>query len=90
MAARRHAAAIDTGRLQLRHAELCDLEKDLLFDAIFSCNLMQFVKDRKGTLILASGHMKAGGVFATTYQPRCQCATVEEGRRWIGQFAEDL
>ncbi|MES0810844.1 methyltransferase [Roseibium sp. SCPC15] len=90
MAARRHAAAIESGCLQLLKTELQNLEKGHLFDAIFSCNVMQFVNDRPNALALVSEHLKVAGVFATTYQPRGQCATAEEGRRWIGQFAEDL
>jgi SAM-dependent methyltransferase len=89
-AAKRHADALKFCRLELVCADLENLPRGQGFNAIFSCNVLQFVDDRVALLKLARDHLKAGGQFVTTYQPRGQCASAEEGRSWIGHFAEDL
>jgi SAM-dependent methyltransferase len=89
-AAKRHANALKFCRLELVCVDLASLPRGQGFNAIFSCNVLQFVDDRAAFLKLAHDHLKIGGQFVTTYQPRGQCASAEEGRSWIGQFAEDL
>ncbi|CTQ51513.1 bifunctional 3-demethylubiquinone-9 3-methyltransferase/ 2-octaprenyl-6-hydroxy phenol methylase [Roseibium album] len=89
-AAKRHANALKFCRLELVCGELTNLQSGQGFNAIFSCNVLQFVDDRKVFLTLAHNHLKTGGQFVTTYQPRGQCASADEGRSWISQFAEDL
>lgn len=89
-AAGRHRAALKADRLELWQGTLESLPAGPRFDAAFSCNVLQFVTDRDGLLTEVKARLKPGGVFATTYQPRGRCATSEEGRAWIGGFAEDL
>nr|WP_282449572.1 class I SAM-dependent methyltransferase [Roseibium sp. CAU 1639] len=89
-AARRHAAALTADRLELWQGTLESLPHGAAFDAVFSCNVLQFVTERQALLAEVKTRLKPGGTFATTYQPRGQCASAEEGRAWIGQFAEDL
>lgn len=89
-AARRHAAALAADRLELWQGTLESLPRGRPFDAVFSCNVLQFVAQRQVFLAEVRSRLRPGGIFATTYQPRGQCATAEEGRAWIGHFAEDL
>lgn len=89
-AARRHAAALSADRLELWQGTLEGLPPGEAFDAAFSCNVLQFVTERQALLAEVKTRLRPGGTFATTYQPRGQCASAEEGRAWIGQFAEDL
>jgi len=89
-AARRHAAALTADRLELWQGPLESLPRGTTFDAVFSCNVLQFVADRQALLAEVKTRLKVGGTFAATYQPRGQCASAEEGRTWIGRFAEDL
>lgn len=88
--ARRHATALKADRLDLWQGELSSLPERHRFDAVFSCNVLQFVEDRTALLEGVQRCLKPGGLFATTYQPRGQCASAAEGRAWISQFAEDL
>ena len=89
-AARRHAAALKADRLDLWQGPLETLPPGRSFDAVFSCNVLQFVEDRAALLGDVRLRLKPGGAFATTYQPRGQCATAQQDRDWIGAFAEDL
>lgn len=89
-AARRHAAALKADRLELWQGTLDSLPSGQAFDAVFSCNVLQFVPDRARLLEEVRHRLNPGGSFATTFQPRGKCATEAEGRAWIGQFAEDL
>lgn len=60
------------------------------FDAVFSCNVVQFIEDRKQFLDQLRDVLRPGGRLAISFQPRGVCATAEEGRRWIADVAEDL
>ncbi|MEE4011639.1 class I SAM-dependent methyltransferase [Roseibium sp. FZY0029] len=88
--ARRHAAALKADRLDLWQGEVSSLPEGRRFDAVFSCNVLQFVEERTAFLEEVRRRLKPGGIIATTYQPRGQCASAAEGRVWISQFAEDL
>ncbi|MBO6508238.1 MAG: class I SAM-dependent methyltransferase [Roseibium sp.] len=79
-----------TDRLTLWPGSLETLPHGGGFDAVFSCNVLQFVDDRTAFLELVKEHLKPDGLFATTFQPRGFCATAQAGRDWIGAFAEDL
>uniref|UniRef100_UPI003D12482E class I SAM-dependent methyltransferase n=1 Tax=Roseibium sp. TaxID=1936156 RepID=UPI003D12482E len=89
-AAGRHAAALKSDWLELWHGPLESLPLEKSFDAVFSCNVLQFVEERAALLEQVRTRLEPGGIFATTYQPRGQCASAEQGRDWIGRFAEDL
>ncbi|MCV0427891.1 MAG: class I SAM-dependent methyltransferase [Roseibium sp.] len=89
-AGRRHVAARKSGRLVLVQGEVKDLPSRHLYNAVFSCNVMQFVDNRRQSLEQILDRLKPDGLLATTFQPRGLCASAEEGRNWIGQFAEDL
>jgi SAM-dependent methyltransferase len=89
-ATKRLANAQKSDRLELVCGELENLPKGPGFNAIFSCNVLQFVEDHVVFLRRVRSQLKSDGQFVTTYQPRGQCASAEEGRSWIGQFAEDL
>ncbi len=89
-AARRNAAALKSNRLDLWHGDLNSLPRAHQFDAVFSCNVLQFVEERTALIEEVKARLKPGGTFATTYQPRGQCATAEEGRAWISWYAEDI
>lgn len=89
-AARRLEQKFDADRWTVRQGTIEDLQSDERYDAAFSCNVLQFVADREGFLDRVKNRLKPAGLFATTYQPRGACASVEAGRDWIGGFAEDL
>ncbi len=89
-AASRHAAALKADRLDLWRGRLESMPAGRSYDAVFSCNVLQFVEARGELLGEVQTRLKPGGTFATTYQPRGRCATAEQGRDWIGRFAEDL
>lgn len=89
-AAKRNGEALKADRLDLFEGVLADLPGDRRFDAVFSCNVLQFVEERQAFLQEIRLRLKPGGTFATTFQPRGRCATARDGRTWISGFAEDL
>jgi SAM-dependent methyltransferase len=89
-AAARHAHALKSDRLELWQGDLVGLPEAERFDAVFSSNVLQFIRNRSALLEEVQSRLKPGGCFATTFRPRGSCAGAEEGRAWISSFAEDL
>lgn len=74
-AGRRNRKAAAAGRLTLVQGTIDDVSAALgPFDKVFSINVIQFV-DRAGFVARVRSLLKAGGTFATTYQPRQAKAT---------------
>jgi ubiquinone/menaquinone biosynthesis C-methylase UbiE len=75
-AARRNAAAIREGRVDLRHAAMPALPfEDEAFDKVYSINSFQFWPEKIRSLVAIRRVVRPGGLVAIAVQPRNQGAT---------------
>src|SRR5262245_18778372 len=91
LAARRHAAAIASGRMRLllgRAEELRDLGPP--FDRIFGVNVWMFWHEPVEVLCGLREHLRPGGILALTYQPRHASAKDADATRAGERLAELL
>lgn len=90
-AAKRNAAAIASGRLQLHLGgleTLAGLRGG--FDAVYSVNVAMFWKDRRAALTATGAVMRPGGLLATTYQPRHRGAKSADAFAFAERLSEDM
>jgi cyclopropane fatty-acyl-phospholipid synthase-like methyltransferase len=74
----RLAAAIASGRADVRLGSLSDLDNEHdAYDRIFSSNVVQFFPNMDDAFSRIHGFLADGGVAATTYQPRSKSPTRE-------------
>ena len=81
-ARRRNAPAIETDKAQIMVGDLSDAAGFAPFDAIFSCNVLQFAEDKAAALALMRRLLAPGGRVANTFQPRTGKARPEDALRW--------
>jgi cyclopropane fatty-acyl-phospholipid synthase-like methyltransferase len=90
-AARRNAAAIASGRVELRLAAAEALPAfDAPFDKAYAVNVSMFWGDPVATLSRVAAALAPGGRLALTFQPRRRGATDEDARRAGERLAESL
>jgi cyclopropane fatty-acyl-phospholipid synthase-like methyltransferase len=86
-AQRRLAEEISAGRAQIRLGSLSDISADgIVYDRIFSLNVVQFLPDRERTFRQIHSLLAPGGIAATTYQPRSKNATREDALAMASQI----
>ncbi|MGB7844284.1 MAG: methyltransferase domain-containing protein [Candidatus Acidiferrum sp.] len=86
--AKRNAAALGQGRLELRLGSLESLPPfDHLFDRLFSVNIIQFIADRPAAFRALFAVTAPGGLVATTYQPRGRNPTRVDALRMAEEIA---
>lgn len=89
-ARRRNASALGDGRVKLLHAgpeAICDLGS---FDKVFSVNVLQFEPDLPPLLMRLRAALTAGGVLASTYQPRHRGARPDDAQRFATRLSGQL
>ena len=90
-AGRRNAAALRSGRLELRCGSLEQLATSgAAYSKIFSVNVAQFFPDKATAFGVLVGALAPGGVIATTHQPRHKGATDDDARRAAKTFTEAM
>jgi trans-aconitate methyltransferase len=60
------------------------------FDKVFSVNVLQFLRDRSGTLGLVRAALKPGGIAATTVQLRRPGATADDAGAFAQKLSEEM
>lgn len=79
LAARRNAAAIAAGRIELHLASVDAMPAfDAPFDKAFAVNVYMFWSDAPAVLQKVAAVMRPGGTFALTHQPRRRGATAQD------------
>jgi len=90
-AARRNAAAMAAGRVELHLASLDTLPSfEAPFDKALAVNVYMFWDDAPAALRRVSALLRPGGTFAVTHQPRHRGATAEDTARAGDRIASDL
>ena len=90
-AAKRNAAAIAAGRIQLYLAAVDTMPTfDAPFDKAFAVNVHMFWSDAPAALRRLAAVMRQGGTVALTHQPRGRGATAEETTQAGDRIAADF
>jgi len=90
-ARRRNLKAIAQNRVALRHKGLTGLsEAPGSFTKIYSVNVVQFFSDRSASLRRMHDLTAPGGMVATTYQPRHNGATRNDGLRMATEIKNTM
>lgn len=89
-ASRRNAAALKTGRVNLRYGEAARLPfADNAFDKAFSIHSLYFWPDPLRALTEARRVLKAGGMLALTFLPREKWPGADDGGEYCKVYSGD-
>jgi ubiquinone/menaquinone biosynthesis C-methylase UbiE len=90
-AARRAAAALANGRLELRQGGLEALRPDdAPFDAAMMANVAQFLPDRRSDFARIRAALRSGGRIAIVHQPRTERDKIAAADAMEAALAADL
>ena len=90
-ARRRLAADIRVGRAEVRLGSLADLAHEpAAYDRVFSLNVVQFLPDLEEGFRQIHACLAAGGMAATTFQPRSRQPTRNEALAMAGRIEKAM
>jgi len=81
-ARRRNRRAVEQERARIVVGKLDAAVSSAPFDAIFSCNVLQFADNEREALTIMRNMLAPGGVVANTFQPRAPGAGAPEALAW--------
>lgn len=88
-AAGRLRAAVSAGKARFVAGPVETADLPGPFDTAFSCNVLQFVADRRAVLRRLGAAVKPGGRIVTVFQPRSGKVSRDAGEAWAKSCADD-